>query len=70
MERKVGEIFRAGGYFFQCVENRTKQPCYKACDMLTGGNCVGSLMGAGECLAVKRGDKKAVRFIKCKLPEA
>lgn len=66
MERKIGEIFRAGGHAYQCVENDSAQPYCVNCDMLSANNCVASLLGAGECIAANRSDKKFVRFIECK----
>ena len=65
MERKIGEIFRAGGHSYQCVANNPEQPCCKYCAMLTGDHCVSSLLNAGECISDHRSDNRSVRFVVC-----
>ncbi|KMM34492.1 hypothetical protein [Parabacteroides goldsteinii] len=70
MERKIGEIFRAGGHSYQCVANNPEQPCCKYCAMLTGDHCVSSLLNAGECISDHRSDNRSVRFVECNIAEA
>lgn len=70
MERQIGEIFRAGaGHTYQCVAETNRVPGCKTCAMWVGGNCVASLLSAGECAELSRKDRTPVRFVECNLPE-